>query len=429
MLDYLKNLSSYKKLLFKEILFQVLEKGLRIVIGLIVINKMAVYLGPSLFGVYNYVESFYLIVFGLSVFGLDVTLTKLLAKKKNISSILGNGIFVMLFFSLVFIIISFLVIYFFLNDEKYFLLLTVSSILLFNPIYVFEYYFISINQIRVSSFLKIISYIIKSALILYAVYFELNLIFFILIIGVEVLVYSILMIIYFTLYPIKINFKIDKKLINEVVSSSSFIFLYSVGAIIYNRIDILMIERFLSNSDLGYYSASFKLISFFYFIPSILSQTFFPKIVELANLKHNNSRSLSLMYKLNFFSAIIIFFAMIIFGDYMIFYLFGEDFSKSIDILYILSFNIVLISMGGVYSKVLYSNNLEKRLFVKIIFGLIINILLNIILIKSYGIYGVAMSTAIALFFVEIIYDFFDKKLVKYHVFKLKSILLFFKND
>ena len=32
-------------------------------------------------------------------------------------------------------------------------------------------------------------------------------------------------------------------------------------------------------------------------------------------------------------------------------------------------------------------------------------------------------------FFVEIIYDFFDKKLVKYHVFKLKSILLFFKND
>ena len=37
MLDYIKNISSYKKLLFKEILFQVLEKVLRIVIGLIVI--------------------------------------------------------------------------------------------------------------------------------------------------------------------------------------------------------------------------------------------------------------------------------------------------------------------------------------------------------------------------------------------------------
>jgi len=427
MLDYIKNISSYKKLLFKEILIQVLEKGLRIVIGLIVINKMAVYLGPNLFGVYNYVESFYLIVFGLSVFGLDITLTKLLARKKNISSIIGNGIFVMLFFALAFIIISFLAIHFFLNDDKYFLLLIVSLILLFNPIYVFEYYFISKNQIRISSYLKIISYIIKSALILYAVYFELSLIYFVLIIAFEVFLYSLLIIIYFTFYPVKINFNIDKKLINEVVSSSSFIFLYSAGTIIYNRIDIIMIERFLSNSDLGYYSASFKLISFFYFIPSILSQTFFPKIVELANLNLNNSGSLSLMYKLNVFSAIMIFFTMIVFGDYIIFYLFGEDFSKSIDILYILSFNIVLISMGGIYSKVLYSNNLEKRLFVKIIFGLIINILLNIVLIKSYGIYGAAMSTAIALFFVEIIYDFFDKKLVKHHVFKLKSILLFFK--
>ena len=427
MLDYIKNISSYKKLLFKEILIQVLEKGLRIVIGLIVINKMAVYLGPNLFGVYNYVESFYLIVFGLSVFGLDITLTKLLARKKNISSIIGNGIFVMLFFALAFIIISFLAIHFFLNDDKYFLLLIVSLILLFNPIYVFEYYFISKNQIRISSYLKIISYIIKSALILYAVYFELSLIYFVLIIAFEVFLYSLLIIIYFTFYPVKINFNIDKKLINEVVSSSSFIFLYSAGTIIYNRIDIIMIERFLSNSDLGYYSASFKLISFFYFIPSILSQTFFPKIVELANLNLNNSGSLSLMYKLNVFSAIMIFFTMIVFGDYIIFYLFGEDFSKSIDILYILSFNIVLISMGGIYSKVLYSNNLEKRLFVKIIFGLIINILLNIVLIKSYGIYGAAMSTAIALFFVEIIYDFFDKKLVKHHVFKLKSILLFVK--
>jgi len=104
--------------------------------------------------------------------------------------------------------------------------------------------------------------------------------------------------------------------------------------------------------------------------------------------------------------------------------MFGEAFIKSNYILYILSFNIILISIGGVYSKVLYSNNLEKRLFIKIIFGLIINISLNIFLIRYYGVYGAAVATALALFIVEIIYDFFDKKLRKFHVFKLKSILL-----
>ena len=113
---------------------------------------------------------------------------------------------------------------------------------------------------------------------------------------------------YFFLNPIKIKHKIDKAFVKNILSSSSYVFLYSVGAIIYNRIDILMIERFLTNQDLGFYSASFKLISFFYFIPAILSQTFFPRIVELAKLKLNNSDSLSLMYRLNFFSALIVFF-------------------------------------------------------------------------------------------------------------------------
>ena len=82
---------------------------------------------------------------------------------------------------------------------------------------------------------------------------------------------------YFFLNPIKIKHKIDRTFVKNVLSSSSYVFLYSVGAIIYNRIDILMIERFLTNQDLGFYSASFKLISFFYFIPTILSQTFFSK--------------------------------------------------------------------------------------------------------------------------------------------------------
>ena len=429
MLHFIKHLSNYKRLVLKEIVFQLFEKGIRIIIGLIVINQMAVYLGPGLFGIYNYVESYYLIILGLSTFGLDVTITKLLSRKENINSIIENGIILLFFFGLIFIVISCLIIYFFLNDEKNFLLLIVTSILLLNPIYVFEYYFISKNQIRISSSFKIISYIIKSGLILYAVYNELSLIYFVSIILFEALIYSLLITIYFMFNPLNIKLKIDKKLINKMISSSSFIFLYSIGAIIYNRIDIIMIEKFLSNDDLGFYSASFKLLTFFYFIPTILSQTFFPKIVELANLNDNNSKSLSIIYKLNFLSALIIFFGLIFFGDSMIYYLFGEDFSKSNTILYILSFNIILTSVGSSYAKVLYSNNLEKRLFIKMIFGLLINILLNFILIKLYGVYGVAFATAIALFFIEVIYDFFDMKLIRFHVFKMKSILLFFKND
>lgn len=420
----LSKLTTYKKIVLKEVFFQIIEKVIRISIGIVVIKKMANYLGPSLFGIYNFIESYYLILFGLSVFGLDITLTKLLSRKKRIDLVLGNGMILMLIFGIVFMLLSFLVINLFFNNDKYNLLIVVSTILIINPIYVLDYYFISKNQIRISSILKVIAYVIKSFLIIYAITKELSLLYFILIILFEVILYSIMVSFYFFLNPIKIKHKIDKAFMKNILSSSSYVFLYSVGAIIYNRIDILMIERFLTNQDLGFYSASFKLISFFYFIPTILSQTFFPRIVELAKLKLNNSDSLSLMYKLNFFSALIVFFGLIFFGEILINFLFGEAFSNSVLILYILSFNIVLISIGSIYSKVLYSNNLEKRLFIKVIFGILINVLLNIILIELYGVYGVAVSTAIALFLVEILYDFFDRKLIKFHVFKLKSIFL-----
>ena len=49
----------------------------------------------------------------------------------------------MLFFGIVFMLLSFVVINLFFNNEKYNLLIVVSTILIINPIYVLDYYFIS----------------------------------------------------------------------------------------------------------------------------------------------------------------------------------------------------------------------------------------------------------------------------------------------
>ena len=183
---------------FKEVFFQIIEKVIRISIGIVVIKQMADYLGPSLFGIYNFIESYYLILFGLSVFGLDITLTKLLSRKKKIDLVLGNGMILMLFFGIVFMLLSFVVINLFFNNEKYNLLIVVSTILIINPIYVLDYYFISKNQIRISSILKVIAYVFKSLLIIYAITKELGLLYFILIILFEVILYSIMVSFYFS---------------------------------------------------------------------------------------------------------------------------------------------------------------------------------------------------------------------------------------
>ena len=129
------------------------------------------------------------------------------------------------------------------------------------------------------------------------------------------------------------------------------------------------------------------------------------------------------LYVLSF--PLFVFILLLAMGDYIIDFLYGSQFTDSKYILKILSFNILLISISSVYYKVLYSSNLEKRLFFRIIVAIALNIILNIVLIPIYKLEGVAFATIISLFFLEFVYDFFDKKLIDSHIFKLKSLIKF----
>ena len=80
-------------------------------------------------------------------------------------------------------------------------------------------------------------------------------------------------------------------------------------------------------------------------------------------------------------------------------------------------------SISAVYFKVIYSVNLQKRLLLRSLSGIIIIVILNYYLIKYFGVYGSAIATLLSLIFIELFYDFFDKKLRPYHIFKLKAIL------
>ena len=56
----LNKLSSYKKLIAKEVFFQLIEKIIRVIFGVIVIKKISSYLGPADFGNLNFIENFFM---------------------------------------------------------------------------------------------------------------------------------------------------------------------------------------------------------------------------------------------------------------------------------------------------------------------------------------------------------------------------------
>jgi len=426
----LNNLSDYKTLIIKEVSFQLVEKTIRILVGLIVIKSLSYYLGPANYGILNFIESYYLMLYGLAMFGLDIVLTKnlVILKNDNFYDFINTSLLILFVLSLIFYLINILVLFNFIDFGYENLILMISLLLFLNPFLVIEYLLTSKNKLRYISVVKIIAYLISSSLKLYAIYLKLELETFIFIMMIEnfLLYIGYIYLVRNQIKTFKFSLTYNFKLVIKILKEGFPIFLYGLGAIIYSRIDIFMIQRYLTDTDLGNYTASFKLIAFLMFLPGILSTSFFPKIVSESNFSLN-SDYIKKMYRYTFIFSIIIFITCFILGPFMINTLFGEEFKTSLMIYNILIFIIIISSISAVYGKVIYSVNLQNRLLLRSIIGIMLNIVCNYFFIKAYGVIGSASATIISLIFIELIYDFFDSELRPYHKFKLKSIIYYEK--
>ena len=430
-LKKIKGLSKYKTLIIKEVSFQALEKIIRVLVGLIVVKALSFYLGPANYGILNFIESYYLMLYGIAIFGLDIIITKRFVKIKDtikFDNLIMNSVITLFLLSLCFFILNIFTLANFIEINYKKLILIISLLLFLNPFLVIECYLTSNNKLRYISAVKVLAYLISSALKLIAIYLKLKLDIFIFIIMLEnVLIYSgYLYLFREKLKKIKFSFNLNFDLQIAILKEGLPIFLNSLGVLIYSRIDIFMIQRYLSDSDLGYYTASFKLVAFLMFLPGILSASFFPKIIAESDYSLE-SPYIKKMYRYTFFLSILLFLICYLLGPFMINTLFGEEFKSSLMIYNILIFIIVISSISAVYAKVIYSVNLQNRLLLRSIIGIMLNILCNYFFIKAYGVIGSAFATILSLIFIELIYDFFDSKLRPYHKFKLKSIIYYEK--
>ena len=410
-------ISNYLNLFLKEISYQFLEKIFRTLIGLYILNKLSSYLGTENFGTLNFYEIYLQTIFGLSIFGLDVLLIK---KFKNNEDYLFNGFIALSGISLLFIVIS---ISFILSINSNFELILLSLSLFFNPFLVFEYKLYAENNIRITSIFRFFAFLFKITVFLFLIENNKELKFFVYTIIAEQLVYGILLFYFFKRNKTKIFCdKINWNKLSKLYKKGTLLFFNSLGGLIHSRIDIFLVTFYLSNYELSIYSAPLRVITYLYFIPTIIANTLYPKIIEISLKSELENSILAKIYRYNFYLSIVLFLTMYFLSPYIISMIFGNDFFESINIFKYLSLNLVFITLNSTFVKVLYSKDLEKKLMLRSLFGIIINLTLTSLLIKENGILGVLISTLFSFFFIEIIYDFFDSKLRQLHIFKLKSI-------
>lgn len=190
------------------------------------------------------------------------------------------------------------------------------------------------------------------------------------------------------------NFK-EKYSIKEVFIQAMPFGLGAVFAFIYVQVDVIMLKYMYSSTESGYYYAAYTILAAIYTIPNVLFNKFLlPKIHRWS--VHDKKKFKEAYSKGNFLMllmGLVSFIALYVFSNYIITFLFGNEFEKSIELLKILSFTLPFFLMAYSTSATLVTqNHMIKKAFFMFVTALF-NVVLNFILIPKYGAAGASYAT------------------------------------
>jgi len=205
--------------------------------------------------------------------------------------------------------------------------------------------------------------------------------------------------------------KVNKKNMHSLIKEGSQFLLSSICIIIYTRIDKIMLGAFIDNKTVGIYSAALVISELWQFIPMAIINASRPLLLEYkkeSQQKYINK--ITLVYSVIIILGLAVGLFITIFGKIIIGILYGKEYLLAYPVLCILIWASSFAVLGSARTTWLITENKEKYLKRFVLWGAIINLILNFLLINRFGTTGVAIATLIAQFVVSIIAPYVYKE-------------------
>ena len=411
------------------------DKIFRMATGLFVGVWIARYLGPSQFGVLNYVSVFPLIITAFAGLGLTnilfnefiVEKNELLIKRLMITSICLKFIAGIL----AFILIVFASIYMH-SEPLVTILITISATsLIIQSLDVVDIYFQSQKAVQYSIIPKIIVFFIATCFRVFGLWTKADILFFVTITAIELLLSSLLSFVIYTNYAkIKLSgivsdIVVDKALIKRLLHLSWPLMLSELFLFLYARIDVLMIKQLSTNVELGNYSVTMRITDLWYFIPIAIATSVSPSIIAIRQTNYEEYLN-RYGYLLNILSTISISIGLLltVSADSVINVLYGNQYQHVGRILSISIWTglFVFLSIGS--DRWFIIENKQKFVLYRTIAGAIVNISLNFALIPRFGAFGACIATLVAQFFASYLMNGLYSKTRE--IFRMQTKAIFF---
>ncbi|MBK8847573.1 MAG: oligosaccharide flippase family protein [Bacteroidetes bacterium] len=191
------------------------------------------------------------------------------------------------------------------------------------------------------------------------------------------------------------KFKPNLNTLRENLGFSFQLHVVNLIAFLVYRIDIYFVKNYLEPKDMGVYSLVVGLAENMNIIGTVISGLMINKFAKLSTQSEMADKTLNIV-KYNSMIMFATFIILLPFISIIFDLLFHKDYSIGVIPFIILLSASILLSLESIIAQFIYKIKLVPFLIKHWIISLALNIICNFLLIKSYGLIGVSISTLVA---------------------------------
>lgn len=402
--------------------------GRVIQLGLTFITTMLVtrYLGPSEYGRLTYVFSYIQLFLPICALGInDIIVKTLIDNKEQSDEIMGSVIGMRLFVSVISMFCSIGLVSLINNDIQYRLIAILQSFsLLFysfdSIVYFFQANLMSKNVGLAFSF----SYILSAIYKIIGIILHKDIMWFAFGMALDYIVLGLVLLVVYLGNNYKIVF--SKKWALLLLKRSSYYLISGLLVVIYGKVsDIMLLGKLVDETNVGYYSAGVTLCNAWPFVLTAIIDAANPIIIDL--FKSNKDlfyKRIRQLYSAILYISLLAAIGIFIFGELIFTLLYGKEYLPGVLPFKIYAFSTAFSYLGVARVAWMQCNNKTKYEIYIALFGALINIILNYILIKNLGINGAAIAAVLTQFLANFVFLFVMKDTRENAKLILDAILL-----
>ncbi|GGA98931.1 flippase [Agarivorans gilvus] len=408
-------------------LWLIVEKLLSMAISLAVTLAIARHLAPEQFGTLSYLLALAALLVPFSALGLNAIITReVVQRPADEQQIMGTALTLRLCGALLCGGLCLLLAPLYLPEHQRFMFTLLLLGNLFTSFTVIDYWIQARVDNRYAAKMRLMVLSLMAGLRFLAVYFEQSLSMFVYLAALEML----LMGLGFTfLYSYRggslRRLTASIKEAKYLLSQSWLLMLSGIAAIIYLKMDQVMLGWLSSSEQVGIYAVAARLSEVWYFFPTAIVTSFFPQLI---NHRRNAPNTYKLqLQKLNdflFLGAFLVAILVQFVAPWAINILFGAEYALSAPVLVIHIWAGVFIFMRALLSKWLLVENYLFFSMLTQFTGALLNVLLNYWLIPLYGATGAAAATVLSYAAASYLALFFHKNTWPMALIMTRSLVL-----